>query len=459
MITLQRRPPPQLQPPLRPAQTESLNPFAKLGAWIATADIVSTFSRFSELCSLAFGAAIPFTVIGPRLLGGVASVLTGGASRVVASPIGKLTLMMTGWLLFLIPLSSWRFGSFNTVVYDWLPNLFLLFTAGGLLETEEQCRRAFRGLALSTSFVAVASFALARFSREDRFQFGWGTLGNPNELATLLLIGLPFWLFPFMTRGGFARLVGLSAIVCNLTVIVKTASRAGLLALIVVTVVFFFYVSAANKIKLLLAVTLLTAIVIAFAPKSSLERFSTTFEDSEGASGEALESKEVRKETLIESIAVTFKHPFFGVGPGVYMDAVAGMRQEMGLRAKWAVTHNSYTQVSAETGLPGFVMFMGALLYTFKNLLWIRRMAKRFPQLQDFSSLTLCLLLSLVGLCSNALFGSYAYQFSFLTFFGFGISFRHAAEVRIRQIAAAVPAAVLTPAVKPRFLRSRPAIN
>jgi len=59
---------------------------------------------------------------------------------------------------------------------------------------------------------------------------------------------------------------------------------------------------------------------------------------------EASLSAQQRKELLFKSLKVTVRHPLFGVGPGNF-EVVSGA---------WDVTHNSYTQISAEGGIPAF---------------------------------------------------------------------------------------------------------
>jgi len=56
---------------------------------------------------------------------------------------------------------------------------------------------------------------------------------------------------------------------------------------------------------------------------------------------------------FLRSIQLTFEHPILGVGPGEFMDAEAEEAAVAGKKAMWHFTHNSYTELSSETGLPG----------------------------------------------------------------------------------------------------------
>lgn len=70
---------------------------------------------------------------------------------------------------------------------------------------------------------------------------------------------------------------------------------------------------------------------------------------------------------LIQSIQMTFEHPLFGVGPGVFASASWDERKKsVGAGGGLLVSHNTYTQISSETGIPGFILFVGTLLLCLK---------------------------------------------------------------------------------------------
>jgi hypothetical protein len=101
---------------------------------------------------------------------------------------------------------------------------------------------------------------------------------------------------------------------------------------------------------------------------------------------------------LWRSIEVTLEHPLFGVGPGNF-EVTSGV---------WHVTHNSYTQMSSEGGIPALVLFIVILSYGFKNL----RRAKRLSgHKKELKLLAKALRGSLAGFVVGAFFASYAYQF------------------------------------------------
>ena len=63
------------------------------------------------------------------------------------------------------------------------------------------------------------------------------------------------------------------------------------------------------------------------------------------------------------SIELTIKNPIVGVGPGMFAVAEAEDAQEQNIEEVWHETHNAYTQVSSEIGIPGQCsMWQGSLL-------------------------------------------------------------------------------------------------
>jgi O-antigen ligase len=106
-----------------------------------------------------------------------------------------------------------------------------------------------------------------------------------------------------------------------------------------------------------------------------------------------------RRELLIMSLKLTATHPIFGVGPGQFQSVTQ----------TWFLTHNTYTQLSSEVGLPGFILFILILRRVFRNLKDVIK-TERFrsdPQVEIFAS---ALRASFAGYLVGAFFASYAYE-------------------------------------------------
>jgi putative inorganic carbon (HCO3(-)) transporter len=126
-------------------------------------------------------------------------------------------------------------------------------------------------------------------------------------------------------------------------------------------------------------------------------RLKGTFNVKEDTAA-AYDSAQDRKRLFWRSIEVTKEHPLFGVGPGNFNE-VSG---------QWHTTHNSFTLMSSEGGIPAVILYVFILWCGFRNL----RATKRLVRGQTESMLLArALFASLAGYVVGSTFLSVAYQF------------------------------------------------
>jgi O-antigen ligase len=211
--------------------------------------------------------------------------------------------------------------------------------------------------------------------------------------------------------------------------------------------------------KLLLTAFLLCAIALVTLSPEALDRYLTLFTSkvSSEAAQSAQASSRLRHQKLMESIELTMRHPIFGVGMGVFMPASVEIAQERGTRGDWEVSHNSYTQVSSELGLPGILLLIAIYVTAFRQVWRIDRTAKRRGR-EDVRQTSFVLLLALTVLCIHFCFDSMAYVFYMPLLMGVVAAFAMAynalaetAEVEVVAAEAAWKSAVpAKPAIRPR---------
>jgi O-antigen ligase len=381
----------------------------KLGFGLLLLDTFLTTSRSLEIIGLDFGMSIPYVATLIRILVFGLAILTGGARRMATSRTGICLILFTGWMMVCTPFSTWRTGSAQTILSFWTPTLFA-FMAYGLLSSMRQCRKLGSVMAISGLTIAIASLLVGTY-KQQRFSFNSGTLGNANDLSMLLLLAAPFFLVPLLDPAS-RKLNKVLALIGGLLVLAmnfRTGSRAGLLALLGVLFVLFLTRSMLGKLKLIAVTAALAAVLVAFIPSYSLYRYATVFNEPETVAdirSETFGSEQLRKELLYESIRVTLDHPLVGVGPGVYAPAMAKEAERQGKFAHWAVSHNTYTQVSSEMGIPGLIFYLAAIVCAYLDIFRVRKLSRNDP---SSNALAVGLLLSLVGLTINFFFGSNAY--------------------------------------------------
>jgi O-antigen ligase len=129
-----------------------------------------------------------------------------------------------------------------------------------------------------------------------------------------------------------------------------------------------------------------------------------------------------------KSLHYTFTHPLLGVGPDQFAVAVSGDASKQGVRAAWLGTHNSYTQVSSECGIPAFICYCAVLVLTFGTNWRLYKRSRDNPTLKDVANLSFCLLAGVLVYAVSTFFFHIAYSGGLPTLSGFTVALQLAAE-------------------------------
>jgi O-antigen ligase len=202
---------------------------------------------------------------------------------------------------------------------------------------------------------------------------------------------------------------------CLLSVVysLKTVSRAGIIIGVALFLIAFFQVSFANKIKILMITVAGAVIGLLMLDQASMSRYLTLVNPNVGNDSAALsaqQSADARKYKLEQSIELTFLHPLTGVGMGVFVPASAELSYSKGEKALWIASHNAYTEISSETGIPGFLLMVGVFVTCYIRVIRLGRTARRLG-LQEIHTMCLCALLGLVALTIHFFFDSIAWDY------------------------------------------------
>lgn len=273
----------------------------------------------------------------------------------------------TAWMMFTIPFSIWKGNSFEILNSYWLRAIMTYFMIVGLARTQERCQQLIRTMFLGTLTAIFIGLALNATDREGRLCLPFGELGNSNAFGIAGVLGIIFGTYQILFPSGrFSRLIAIGGMVPMLWAIARTGSRTAMVMLAVTVIIAFFRLNTRQKIFFMLGTTIALTALLAVLPESLYKRYATLFATAEEVQGDlnqesAVESTESRIESLRKSIIITFQNPLVGVGPGNFMVAEAEMARAAGERPSWLQTHNGYTQISSETGLPGIIFYAAAL--------------------------------------------------------------------------------------------------
>lgn len=425
--------PPTSSPPI---QTEHTSVFQRLGLYAYFGVALSTtandltlrlFGQQAYIYWLAFPATILCLLICRTTLRGLQTT------------VGKIWLGLAVWMLLGVPTSMWPHGSL-TVLQNYLPRAHLiLFILTAFVVTRRQCRQLMAFNVFSAFVMLLICIALGgtpantgRFCIPDSNYYT-----NPNDLAIQLLTGigaLTYWLF----SGNRLKIgIGLFGIALSLFFILKTGSRGAFAACVILLVMAFFV----TKMKApILAFGLISLLLIPVLPSNTLHRLTfivfDTSSPTEATTAEDtgnLESQFSRQYLFRRSVELTLAHPVFGVGVDEFIDATSGADAKRGVHSTALGTHNSYTQISSETGLPGFIFYVSALVLSLRYMIRLYRETANRPELRDFAAMSYSTWSSLAGFGLSSVFHHLAYSSFVATLCGTAMVIHMAAQPYLRR--------------------------
>lgn len=384
---------------------------------LLAAYIFMVFSRLPELIGYYLGNLRIILVL--ALVLSLMAAIRGGLGKALLCGPGIAITLFTLWLIFCIPSSVWRGGSFRTVFLEWSVSLGTYYFTAALLTRFRECDAAAKAIAWGVVMI-VAMYLVFGTGVGGRVGMAFaGTLGNANLFALQLLMGLPFCVYICYRIGMFSAggVFWLVVMLAGLGAIGKSGSRSGLLALGMALLLLFFRMSIMGKARLIFLTLGIVLAGLAALPRSALVRYMTLFTsdpnlimvDDDAIS--AQQSASLRRQHLIRSLKLTLQNPVVGVGPGQYMVAAAesGSKETVHQHTLWIQTHNTYTQVSSEAGIPGMLLYLAFLLTTMRKMLKLYRFSKDKPQFRTYADLSFCILLAMATTLVNAFFASIAY--------------------------------------------------
>jgi putative inorganic carbon (HCO3(-)) transporter len=308
-------------------------------------------------------------------------------------------ILLVGQLFLAAAMSPvWRGGAVQSAL-NFAKVLIIITVMSVVVNTASRLRRLIFIQAASVAVIAAVAvwkghLLLGRLE---------GTFGayysDPNDLALAIIISLPLCLaLLFLSRGAIPRVAWALAILVMLYTIFSTGSRGGFVALIVTAAVFLWEFAIQGRRRYLFALTVLASVILwQFSAGVLVGRLKGTLNAADDTAA-AYASSQARQQLFWRSVEVTKAHPLFGVGPGNF-DQVSG---------QWRTTHNSFTLMSSEGGLPALVLYALILFCGFKNLRATKRLARRHTESRLLAG---ALLASLAGYTVGSVFLSVAYAF------------------------------------------------
>lgn len=442
---------PSTQVDTRPGFGQSANLGAKFGFTVLSAYTFLLFSRAVEFIDTT-GSLHLMVLIGiPTIL---LAIMSGRFLLAFRTRIGLYLALMSAWMVLGLPFSIWRGGSVMAFTSGWAKSIIIFLLVGALLDSLAQLRSFVFVIAWATASMLFVVNRHAIESSDARMAVGWGTLGNANDLATVLLIGLPFCMHVVTDKRRLiaTRIWFLLVAIGVLLTSLKTGSRGALVAIILLTVFAFVKASPTNRIVIAVVFFVfigslpfvltpeLKARYMTILASGHADEAAATARDANVKS--ALQSTEARRDMLQHALQLSVKHPIFGVGYNQFPVADSNRAAAEGQVAYWHEVHNIFAVILVENGVPAFILFCCAFSSAVRVTARNYKLTRKDPGQKELARFSLCLLTAFAAyfICNNFATDAYGFQFPLLG----GIA--AALDMITRRQA---PAIVLRPAVSP----------
>ncbi|HEX6629041.1 MAG TPA: O-antigen ligase family protein [Gemmatimonadaceae bacterium] len=354
-------------------------------------------------------------------------------------PLGEVAIMMSlggavlqrgharfpAYLGWFVAFAIWAvLSSMQTDYPDWvMPELvtliklcLIVFAAASALQTPAQLRVFmvfFLGcFALFPLRGAVFNFFIYHSDMQGRAI--WNLLySNPNDLGAMALLQLSMTCaLLVVVPKGWVRWAATAGVIALPMLILMTQSRGVFLGLTVFIVLAFL--GHHRRLRLTLQLLIVAAVLASAAPSSVWARLQTlrsatdasTLDDVDGAEGSARQRYEIWR----VAFKIIREHPITGVGIGAYrpVHEQYALNPEFNPTAEGQRdTHSLYFNVLAETGFPGFALYIGMLCVVMYTAERARRRCKRV--FQTGAKQLLLLEAGLLAFLVASIFGSLPY--------------------------------------------------
>ncbi|MEO5924511.1 MAG: O-antigen ligase family protein [Bryobacteraceae bacterium] len=358
----------------------------------------------------------------PLILAAVAAGLSVAAYGIFSgfsTAPGKLIGLFTIWITICVPFSQWKGGSLGVLTDEISRSFLVFFMVASVVNTLQRVQTLIA--VIGSGIVVAMIIALLQDIRIDgRLTMSTGQYANSNDLAQIMLVGIFFMpVLGTRLKSKFLKVLGYLMVGPFLYSVVTTGSRGALVTGVVLIAIVFLISSHSKRLLFIVSIPLLVGALLTVSQNLRTRLATFVLDRASTASEEmAMASTQGRMTMLRHSLLLTAENPLFGVGPGVFQTASAELQHSDGQRAMWIETHNAYTQVSSETGVPGILFFGGAVLTSLVGLIRIRRRTSRDPALASLNATVTLLMLAFVSFAVTSMFSSVAYGFIFWLLIG-----------------------------------------
>jgi O-antigen ligase len=314
----------------------------------------------------------------------------------------KVLLLLLLQMIICIPFAAWRFGAYDAVINKFSKGVVVAILVYMIANSVKEVRRLLAIQAGTVAVVTVISVFVHHTEYGRLMGIQKGILENPNELAINIAINFPLCVaFLFATKKSVAKLFWAVSLIFMAWGVIATYSRSGLIAIVVTAAICVWEFGIRGKRKFVLVTAAFVGVValavIAATPNYVTRIKSMVLGNIEGSGDRG--SLEAREELLKDSLVLMAKHPLLGIGPGNFASYTG----------TWRVAHNTYTELGAETGLPGLFLFLLLLVLSLRKIRRVRKLPG-YVSSEDIRLWTSGLWAAMAAYTTAAMFASTEYD-------------------------------------------------
>lgn len=385
------------------------------------------FRPYELFPNLAYTKGIAYWVAAATLLVFLPSQFVAEGNLTARPREVNLVLLLTLAALLSVPLAIDRPEAWQAFT-DYLKVVLMFIVMVNVMRTR---RRMMIIMLLSlavgclVSVGAINAYHLGLFT--DNGQRVKGLIGgmfeNSNDMALHLVIMTPLAsALIFSSRNIFIKLLFAAMAVLMIAGNVVTLSRGGLLGLTGALGVLLWKLGSRHRLLVFgLALSIVFSLIV-FMPGMMIERIASIYDPSSdmSASGSALG----REALLYRSIVVMLRHPLLGVGMGNFHN----------LATTNQVTHNAYTQIGADVGIPAMVLYTLFILAALKRTQGIEQETLAEEHHSHYYYLSIGLQASLIGYMISSFFLSVGHLPYLYYLVGYAVCLHRIYEARTRPV-------------------------
>ncbi len=238
-------------------------------------------------------------------------------------------------------------------------------------------------------------------------------IGDSNYFGLSLVFTLPFaYCIWSHYRSKWIKFFGLFSSIVFLIMIFLTMSRGAIIGLVTIFAMVIIY--SKRRLKSVLIVSLCISFLIPITPQKAWDRFSSitklvdiiNFREGATYGGDEI-SLQKRYHLLMAGIRMTLDNWITGMGIGNFRRDLQVYFSEPLSKAQ--IAHNMYIELSAELGIIGFTLFFFMVIFMFKSISSVGRVAEE-NGIKKFKYFVNALKIGLIGFFTGAFFLTSQYE-------------------------------------------------